>query len=345
MNRNITTFFTINILLGTIIAISSNNWFLIWIGLETNTISILPILLSNNNRRNTEASIKYFIIQALAAAIILNSALINVWNNGSWIINTPMNNVSSITIIIALFFKLGIAPFHFWFPEVINGINLTNGLILTTWQKIAPTIILINNNNNNSNIIIICTTISIIIGSWNGLNQTQTRKIMAFSSINHLGWIILISMFNQNISIIMLLIYIIINTAIFINLIINNTTNISNTNKNNITNPWNASTLSILLLSLGGLPPLTGFINKFISLNTIINSNNTIISIPLIIGSLISLFFYLRISFNTNLTNFPQNSIILINLRNNNNNNINSILNTISITGIIITPIIINFIN
>nr|YP_010283690.1 NADH dehydrogenase subunit 2 [Cenometra bella]UKZ50756.1 NADH dehydrogenase subunit 2 [Cenometra bella] len=346
MNRNITIFFLTNIIIGTIIAISSNNWFLIWIGLETNTISILPILLSNNNRRNIEASIKYFIINALAAAIILNSALINIWNNGSWLINTPINNISSITITIALFFKISIAPFHFWFPEVINGINLTNGLILTTWQKIAPTIITINIIENlNNEIIITCTTLSIIIGSWNGINQTQTRKIMAFSSINHMGWIILISIFNQNTSLIMILIYIIINSAIFTNLINNNTTNISSTNKNNILNPWNASTLSILMLSLGGLPPLTGFINKILSINILVNNENFILTIPLILGSLISLFFYLRIAFNTNMTNFPQNSLIIINLRNNNNNNINSMLNTISILGIILTPIVINIIN
>nr|UFJ44022.1 NADH dehydrogenase subunit 2 [Oligometra serripinna] len=346
MNRNITLFFLTNIITGTVIAISSNNWFLIWIGLEINTISILPILLSNNNRRNIEASIKYFIIQALAAAIILNSALINIWNNGSWLINTPINNISSITIMTALFFKISIVPFHFWFPEVVNGINLTNGLILTTWQKIAPTIITINIINElNNNIIVTCTILSIIIGSWNGINQTQTRKIMAFSSINHMGWIILISIFNQNISLTMLLVYIIINSTIFTNLINNNTMNISNSNKNNVLNPWNASTLSISILSLGGLPPLTGFINKLLSINTLIINNNILLTIPLIIGSLISLFFYLRITFNTNMTNFPQNSIILINIRNNNNNNINSVLNIITILGIPLIPIIINIIN
>nr|YP_010605975.1 NADH dehydrogenase subunit 2 [Zygometra comata]WAN81294.1 NADH dehydrogenase subunit 2 [Zygometra comata] len=343
MNNKISIFFLTNIIIGTIIAISSNHWFLIWIGLETNTISILPILLNNNNRRNIEASIKYFLIQALAAAIILNAALINIWNNGSWLIYSQINNISNINLTIALFFKLGISPFHFWFPEVINGISLVNGLILTTWQKIAPTIITININNNlNNNITIICTTLSIIIGSWNGINQTQTRKIMAFSSINHMGWIILISIFNQNISLIMLTIYIIINTAIFTNFIINNTTNISNINKNNITNPWNASTLSITILSLGGLPPLTGFINKFLSLYIIINNNNIILSLPLIIGSLISLFFYLRIVFNTNMTSFPQNSLTLINIRNNNNNNINTIINIISIIGLPLIPIFIN---
>nr|YP_010596289.1 NADH dehydrogenase subunit 2 [Tropiometra macrodiscus]WAJ60714.1 NADH dehydrogenase subunit 2 [Tropiometra macrodiscus] len=346
MNRTITSFFIINIIIGTIIVLSSNHWFLIWIGLETNTISIIPIIANTNNRRNTEASIKYFIIQALAAALILNSTLINIWNNGSWLINSPINNISSNIITIALFFKLSIVPFHFWFPEVISGNNLTNGLIITTWQKIAPSIITINIINNlNNNIILFCSILSIIIGSWNGINQTQTRKIMAFSSINHIGWIIIIAIYNQNTSLIMLTIYIIINSAIFTNFITNNTINIANSNKTNIINPWNATTTIITILSLGGLPPLTGFINKLLGLNTLINNNSIIITIPLIIGSLISLFFYLRITFNTNMSNFPQNSLIILNIRNNNNNNINSILNIISILGIIITPIIINTVN
>nr|NP_008381.1 NADH dehydrogenase subunit 2 [Florometra serratissima]AAD05072.1 NADH dehydrogenase subunit 2 [Florometra serratissima] len=345
MNRSIISFFLINIALGTIIAITSNHWFLIWIGLETNTMSIIPIILSIQNRRNVEASIKYFLIQALAAAIILNAALINIWENGSWLINSPINNFSSIIITIALFFKLSIAPFHSWFPEVINGTNLINGLLITTWQKIAPTIIIINIINNlNTNIIILCSTMSIIIGSWNGLNQTQTRKIMAFSSINHIGWVIIISVYNPNISLIMLSIYIIINSTIFINFINNNTINIANSNKNNIINPWNASTTILAILSLGGLPPLTGFINKFLGINTLILNNNIILTIPLIIGSLISLFFYLRIAFNTNMLTFPQNSLFYINLRIN-SNNINPILSIISIAGIIIIPIIIIFIN
>nr|QKJ80220.1 NADH dehydrogenase subunit 2 [Florometra sp. BMK-2020] len=337
MNRNINIFFLINIIIGTTIAITSNHWFLIWIGLETNTLSILPLIINNNNNRNIEATIKYFLINALAAAILLNAALINVWNNGSWIINSPINNNSIILFSIALLFKLSIAPFHFWFPEVINGVSLSNGLIISTWQKIAPTVITINIINNlNNNFIILCSLLSIILGSWNGLNQTLTRKIMAFSSINHIGWIILTSLFNQNISLIMLSLYIIINTSIFSNFINNNTTNISNSNKNNIINPWNAILTSTLLLSLGGLPPLSGFINKFISLNTIINNNAIIVTIPLILGSLISLFFYLRLVFNTNMINFPQNSLLILNIRNNNNN----FLLVVNIIANIILPII-----
>nr|YP_010044626.1 NADH dehydrogenase subunit 2 [Anneissia pinguis]QPF24649.1 NADH dehydrogenase subunit 2 [Anneissia pinguis] len=344
MNRIITSFFILNIFIGTTLVILSNHWFLIWIGLETNTMSIIPVILSIQNRRNVEASIKYFIIQAIAATILLNATLINIWNNGSWLINTPLNAFSSNIITISLLLKLSISPFHFWYPEVINGITLTNGLIITTWQKIAPTIILISIVNNlNINIIITCTISSIIVGAWGGLNQTQTRKILSFSSINHMGWIILISIYNPNISLIMLSIYIIINIAIFNSLITNNTINIANANKNNIINPWNASLFSITILSLGGLPPLTGFLNKIIAFNILISNNIILSNIPLIISSLISLFFYLRIAFNTNMSNFPQNSIFLINTRNNNkNNNINTIPLLLSITGIIIAPLLIN---
>nr|WFD61114.1 NADH dehydrogenase subunit 2 [Capillaster sp. DH-Y2] len=338
MNRIITSFFILNIFIGTILVISSNHWFLIWIGLETNTMSIIPIILSNQNRRNIEASIKYFIIQAIAATILLNAALINTWNNGSWLINTPINSLSSNIITIALLLKISISPFHFWYPEILNGINLINGLILTTWQKIAPiflTLLIIN--NLNINIIILCSLSSIIVGAWGGINQTQTRKLMAFSSINHMGWIILISIYNQNISLIMFLIYIIINIAIFFSLINNNTINIANANKNNLINPWNASLFSLTILSLGGLPPLTGFLNKILAFNTLIINNIILSNIILIISSLISLFFYLRIAFNINMINFPQNSIFLLNIRNNNENE-SAIPFLLSILGIIIFP-------
>nr|UBF43852.1 NADH dehydrogenase subunit 2 [Comaster schlegelii]UGV21710.1 NADH dehydrogenase subunit 2 [Comaster schlegelii] len=340
MNRIVTSFFLINLFIGTVLVVLSNHWFLIWIGLEINTMSIIPIILSIQNRRNVEASIKYFIIQAIAATILLNATLINVWNNGSWLINSPLNNFSSNIITISLLLKISISPFHFWYPEVINGISLTNGLILTTWQKIAPTILIFFIINNlNINILIFCTISSIIIGAWNGLNQTQTRKILSFSSISHMGWIILVSLYNPNISLLMFLIYIIINITIFSSFIENNTINIANANKNNIINPWNASILSLTILSLGGLPPLTGFMNKILAFYTLISNNIIISSIPLIISSLISLFFYLRIAFNTNMTNFPQNSIFLLNTRNNNNNNINSSLFIIiSLAGIIIFP-------
>nr|YP_010555941.1 NADH dehydrogenase subunit 2 [Comatella stelligera]UYR95509.1 NADH dehydrogenase subunit 2 [Comatella stelligera] len=344
MYRLSTLFFFLNLIISTLFVITSNHWFILWISLEINTISIIPIILSNQNRRNIEASIKYFIIQAIAASLLLNATLINFWNNGSWLITNPLNIFSNQIITIALLLKIGLAPFHFWYPEVLQGINLINGLLLTTWQKIAPIIIIFNIINNlNINILTFCSITSILLGAWGGLNQTHTRKIIAFSSITHIGWIILISIYNINLSLLMFLIYIIINLSIFISLINNNILNIANSNKNNIINPWNASTLSLSLLSLGGLPPLTGFLNKILALNILINNNIFLSTIPLIISSLISLFFYIRVTFNTTMTTFPQNSIILINIRNNTFNlNINAIPIIFSTMGIIILP---NFVN
>ena len=310
MNRRSTTFFLLNIFIRTIIIISRTHWFTIWIGLEIKTISIIPILLKKKKSRTTEASIKYFIIKTVAAAIILKSALIKVWNKGSWLINTKKQLCKTITTI-ALIIKLGIAPFHLWFPEVVRGVKLTKGLIITTWQKIAPTIIILL-IKTKTKLIIVFTTTSIIIRSWKGLKQTKTRKIIAFSSINHIRWIILISIYNLQISLIMLIIYITIKTSIFISLINKKTLKIANAKKKNLIKPWKASILSISLLSLGGLPPLTGFIKKFLRLKILIEKKAKIITIPLIIGRLIRLFFYLRLIFITKMTKFPKNSMLLI---------------------------------
>nr|YP_010573824.1 NADH dehydrogenase subunit 2 [Metacrinus rotundus]UZH93083.1 NADH dehydrogenase subunit 2 [Metacrinus rotundus] len=348
MNRAITLFFVTNVIVGTLIAITSNHWFLIWIGLETNTLSIIPLISYIQLPRNIEAAIKYFLIQALAAATILNSALINVWTNGTWEINNPIENINGVIITSALFFKLSIAPFHTWFPDVISGVNLTQGLLITTWQKIAPTIIILNIINNlNFELILICSTLSVVVGSWGGLNQTQTRKILAYSSISHIGWVILTGLFNHQASLIMLIIYITINTSIFLSLNINNTNNISNINKNSNNATWTTPLIALAILSLGGLPPLTGFLNKFICLNILIENNSIITTTSLIVGSLISLFFYLRIAFNSSLTTFPNHALTIFSSRNNlkQNNNINATTLTITLSGIIALPILITLFN
>lgn len=339
MKRIKTRFFLIKVFTGTILVIIRKHWFLIWIGLEIKTMSIIPIILLIQNRRKVEASIKYFIVQAIAATILLKAALIKTWKKGSWLIKTPIKTFRRKIITISLLLKLRISPFHFWYPEVIKGISLTKGLIITTWQKIAPTILILSIIKNlKIKILTICTISSIILGAWRGLKQTQTRKILSFSSIRHMGWIILISIYNPNISLLMFLIYIIIKITIFSRLIEKKTIKIAKAKKKKIIKPWKASLFSLTILSLGGLPPLTGFIKKILAFNTLITKNIIFSKLPLIIRRLIRLFFYLRIAFKTKMTKFPQKSIFLIKTRNKNKIKLNSSLFLFSIIGIIVFP-------
>nr|YP_010443036.1 NADH dehydrogenase subunit 2 [Phormosoma bursarium]UTD49286.1 NADH dehydrogenase subunit 2 [Phormosoma bursarium] len=317
MHRITSIFLFITVITGTIIVLSTENWFIIWVGLELSTLALVPILCTNFTPRTIEASIKYFLIQALSAALLLNGALIQAWTTGSWSILEPTNTVTTISLSIALAFKLGLAPCHFWFPDVLQGLPFTQGLIISTWQKIAPLIILFSFSTLIfSYLIIISGLLSVLIGGIGGLNQTQIRKILAFSSIAHMGWIVTTSIYSFNAALVMLTLYLIINTSLFLLSDFLNIFTLGHLNTTSQLSPLSSSLLILIVLSLGGLPPLTGFMVKFASLYCLIGNNFIFLSSLLIIGSLLSLFFYLRIAFNASLLLFPHHIVGLSSWRN-----------------------------
>uniref|UniRef100_Q5GC73 NADH-ubiquinone oxidoreductase chain 2 n=3 Tax=Anolis TaxID=28376 RepID=Q5GC73_9SAUR len=291
---------------GTIITMSSYHWLMAWVGLELNTLAIIPIISTMHHPRSTEAATKYFLTQAAASALILFSSMTNAWNTGSWDITQTLTSPSYILLTMALAMKLGLAPLHFWLPEVIQGSTMTTAFIITTWQKIAPmSLILLTMNNLSTSIFLLMGLLSSLVGGWGGLNQTQTRKIMAYSSIAHLGWMATISSIMTNILIMNLLIYLIMTTSVFFSLIISKSKTIQDT-----TSTWTLSpTLTIImmlsLLSLGGLPPLTGFIPKWLIMEELILQNFNLLIIMMAASSLLSLFFYLRLTYTTTLTLSP----------------------------------------
>nr|YP_009344317.1 NADH dehydrogenase subunit 2 [Salmacis sphaeroides]APT42072.1 NADH dehydrogenase subunit 2 [Salmacis sphaeroides] len=344
MSRIISTILFTTILLGTFIVVTSQNWFIIWIGLEISTLALVPLLCSSFSPRNIEATIKYFLIQALSAALLLNGAMIQAWLTGSWSILDPTNNVTMLCITIALAFKVGLAPCHFWFPDVLQGLPFLQGLIVATWQKIAPLVLIFSLSSNIFSVLLInAGLISIIIGGWGGLNQTQTRKILAFSSIANMGWIVITSFYSTQGAIIMLIIYLLINTAIFLILDLLTISSLGHLNNVAQLSPISIILTTLLILSLGGLPPLTGFMLKFTSLYFLISNNFIVLSSLMIAGSLLSLFFYLRISFNVSLILFPQHIMSLTTWRNNMSTNHLSLrtwfLSLLSVMGIIAIPI------
>nr|AFI39295.1 NADH dehydrogenase subunit 2 [Anolis carolinensis]AFT90739.1 NADH dehydrogenase subunit II [Anolis carolinensis]AFT90741.1 NADH dehydrogenase subunit II [Anolis carolinensis]AFT90742.1 NADH dehydrogenase subunit II [Anolis carolinensis] len=291
---------------GTIITMTSYHWLMAWVGLELNTLAIIPIISTMHHPRSTEAATKYFLTQAAASALILFSSMTNAWNTGSWDITQPLTSPSHILLTMALAMKLGLAPLHFWLPEVIQGSTMTTAFIITTWQKIAPmSLILLTMNNLSTSVFLLMGLLSSLVGGWGGLNQTQTRKIMAYSSIAHLGWMATISSIMTNILIMNLLIYLIMTTSVFLSLIISKSKTIQDT-----TSTWTLSpTLTIImllsLLSLGGLPPLTGFIPKWLIMEELILQNFNLLISMMAASSLLSLYFYLRLTYTTALTLSP----------------------------------------
>nr|NP_008122.1 NADH dehydrogenase subunit 2 [Paracentrotus lividus]P12771.1 RecName: Full=NADH-ubiquinone oxidoreductase chain 2; AltName: Full=NADH dehydrogenase subunit 2 [Paracentrotus lividus]AAA68134.1 NADH dehydrogenase subunit 2 [Paracentrotus lividus] len=317
MHQMISIFLFLTVVSGTIIVVSAENWFVIWLGLELSTLALIPILWFCFTPRNIEATIKYFLVQAFSAALLLNSALIQAWFSGSWSALIPMESFPSLCLSVALAFNLGLAACHFWLPDVLQGLPFIQGLIIATWQKIAPLFLLFYFNQLNfSYFIILAALISILVGGWGGLNQTQTRKILAFSSIGNMGWIVVTSAFSLGTAAMMLFIYLVINTSIFLILDFLSIFTLGHLNNTSQLSPISITLVILTILSLGGLPPLTGFILKFSSLYSLINNGFIFFSSVMIIGSLLSLFFYLRIAFNTTLILFPQHLISLTAWRN-----------------------------
>ena len=316
MYRVVSVFLALTVVSGTLIVVSSEKWFVIWVGLELRTLALVPLLCSGFSPRKVEAAIKYFLIQALSAAILLNGALIQAWLVGTWSILEPLNNISLILLIIAIAFKLGLSPCHFWFPDVLQGLPFLQGLVIATWQKIAPLIILFSFRQLVlAPLIVLLGIISVLIGGWGGLNQTQTRKILAFSSIGKMGWITITSVYSYQAALSMLIVYLIINTAIFLVLDFFNAPTLGHLKILAQLSPIRVLLIIVSVLSLGGLPPLTGFMLKFFSLYFLIGKGFILLSSLLIIGRLLSLFFYLRISFNASLILFPQHIISLTSWR------------------------------
>nr|UFA45990.1 NADH dehydrogenase subunit 2 [Anolis reconditus] len=291
---------------GTIITMTSHHWLMAWIGLEMNTLAIIPIISTMHNPRATEAATKYFLTQAAASAMILFASMTNAWQTGSWDITSLSSMPSHILLTMALAMKLGLAPTHFWLPEVLQGSTLTTSLIITTWQKLAPmSLIYLTMNNLSTTILILLGLLSSIIGGWGGLNQTQTRKIMAFSSIAHLGWMITISAIMANIMILNLVIYLIMTTAMFCSLILSKSKTMQDTTTTWTFSPTLTTLMMILLLSLGGLPPLTGFMPKWLILEELVSQNLLPTATIMAMSALLSLFFYLRLTYTTTLTLSP----------------------------------------
>nr|ALR68911.1 NADH dehydrogenase subunit 2 [Gymnogeophagus balzanii] len=293
--------------LGTMITFTSTHWLLAWMGLELNTLAIIPLMAQQHHPRAVEAATKYFLIQAAAAATLLFASVTNAWLTGQWDIFQLFHPLPVTMATLALALKIGLAPLHAWLPEVLQGLDLTTGLILSTWQKLAPFALLLQIQPTNSNMLIILGLLSTLIGGWGGLNQTQLRKILAYSSTAHLGWMILVIQFSPSLTLLTLLMYFVMTTATFLTFKLNKATNI-----NTLATSWaKAPTLTaltpLILLSLGGLPPLTGFMPKWLILQELTKQDLASIATLAALTALLSLYFYLRLSYAMTLTISPNN--------------------------------------
>ena len=299
------------VLLGSLIIITCDHLLVIYLGLELQTFSLF-ILISKNKTsiKGSEAGLKYFILGALSSGLyllgvcfIFSSSLTLSLKDLYFISSFDLFSIKigSILIILSLFFKLALFPLHFWIPDIYEGSSWEVLGLISTIPKISV-LILILQLNNFSDLLLISSLLSIVIGTFGALNQTKLKRLLAYSGISHMGFILLgvslISNQGYEISFVYLSVYLIIIISFFyltlITILGKNSYIIELANINNV-NKLLALTWAILFLSIAGIPPLSGFISKWFILWFILSNNYIISSLIAILFSAIAAGYYLRI--------------------------------------------------
>nr|QIS62906.1 NADH dehydrogenase subunit 2 [Tubuca rosea] len=275
------------LIMGVLISISSPSWFGVWIGLELNLMSFIPLISLKMNSYFSEAALKYFLIQAMGSALLISSSFLFI----------SLTLISFFLIMFSLLLKMGSAPFHFWFPQVMEGILWPQVFLLSTIQKLAPlTLISYLMISETLNKLIIFTAISsAIIGALGGLNLMFLRKIIAFSSINHLSWMLIAVSMSDTFWLFYFLIYSLILlsiTSMFFKL---QTYTLSSLIKSDQSKSLFSLIISFNFLSLSGLPPFTGFVPKWMLIQIMLNQKLFMPIFFLLLSALVTLYFYLRI--------------------------------------------------
>lgn len=250
-----------------ILGLSRSRFLLIWIRLEINLLTVVPLLIGLNKKIVIRGIIYYFIFQAIGSAVLLFGICWGEWG-----------------CTLGLLTKLGAAPFHWWIPKLFVSLNWPSILIVSTWQKLLPVFIL-SLRWFNLGLLTVCLISRALWGSIRGLAQTQIKSILAYSSITHLRWILYALLRSSNSLIWYWVIYSLINVMLCLRFY---------EARSDSRRELSTAHSVINLLSLAGLPPFLGFIIKLMLITGYISW----ILLPLIIGSVIRLFYYLNIRIN-----------------------------------------------
>nr|YP_337862.1 NADH dehydrogenase subunit 2 [Lysiosquillina maculata]ABA18074.1 NADH dehydrogenase subunit 2 [Lysiosquillina maculata] len=271
---------------GTMMAVSSSSWFTAWMGLELNLLSFIPLISSETNQFSSEASLKYFLTQALASAMILLAS------------SAMMAGVmfSYFLLSIALLIKMGAAPFHMWFPMVAEGVGWMQFIILSTIQKVAPMALLSHTTDSSYWMILLVASTSAAVGAVGGINQLMLRKLMAYSSIGHTAWMLSAMLISESLWAVYFGIYCITSSTISLFFFYKQAYHLNHLISSNFQNTPQSCIMFMSLLSLGGLPPFTGFIPKWITIQELSSSSYLFLTFFLITGTLINLYYYLRLA-------------------------------------------------
>jgi len=309
-------------ILGMLVMISSYDLIVFYIGLELQSLSLYVLAAFNRNQtKSSEAGLKYFILSALSSGLLLYGCSLIYGFSGSTnfylisenILSSEYGNVFGIVfILVGLAFKIAVVPFHMWAPDVYEGSPTSVTLFFAVVPKIAALTVFIrflyvpfvNLIDQWQMIIIFLSLASMIFGAVSAIGQKNLKRLIAYSSIGHMGYALagLAVGTNSGIqsSIIYISIYLIMNLGIFCCLFMmkrkdkffDNLEDLAGLSKNH---PIISLSLLILLFSLAGIPPMAGFFAKFYIFMSVIEQSMYFLAIVGLLSTVISAFYYLRI--------------------------------------------------
>ena len=308
--------------LGMLLMISSNDLIVFYLGLELQSLS-LYILTSfkRNEERSTEAGLKFFVLSALSSGLLLYGCSLIYGFTGSTnfeIISTHLDESNTgavfgiVFIMVALAFKVSAVPFHMWTPDVYEGSPTSVTTFFALIPKIAAISVFIrfmyvpfiNVIAQWQTIIIFLSIASMILGAVAAIGQTNIKRLMAYSSIGHMGYALagISTGTNEGIqsTLIYLTIYLIMNLGAFAcifmmkreSIFYENINDLSGLSKNH---PMLAFSFLLILFSLAGIPPLAGFFAKFYIFMAVIEAKIYLLAIIGLLTTVVSAFYYLRI--------------------------------------------------
>ena len=322
-------------ILGSFVLISSDNFLTAFIGLELQSLSLyLMAAFNTKNLNSNEAGIKYFSLGALSSGFLLFGISMIYFDTASFTFQnladfSTISEVGLALVLIALFFKVSAAPFHIWTPDVYEGSPTISALFFASLPKFASLIFLfriyhelnISKIDSLNYIFQLVCAISLLVGVYGAITQKVIKRLLAFSSINHIGFILLAIMSYQYMSegtiFFYLIIYLVTIFGVF-SVILNLRTSegeitlLTGLNGLKASSRSKAISMLIFLFSLAGIPPFAGFFAKFFILSASINEGLYLLSVIAVISSVIAAFYYLSVIKNM-FFNESENDLLLDN--------------------------------
>nr|YP_010708720.1 NADH dehydrogenase subunit 2 [Caprella acanthogaster]WCR50886.1 NADH dehydrogenase subunit 2 [Caprella acanthogaster] len=279
------SFLFLTLLVATIFMIvSADSWLMMWIFFEVNLLLFIPLLFSKKSKYQSEASLKYFLNQAMSSVFILSSV---TFLNAS-------EPLCYYLLCTAFSLKMGVAPLHGWLITISSSISWLSLWLLLIPQKIAPMLIM-SMLIKKDYFLLVCVFIvlSALLGAWGGLTTPSMKKIITYSSIAQMGWL-LTSLLSSTITwITYFIVYSLITTSITLSLSFMKANKINDllSSKNKLMK----TLMMVNMLATAGLPPFSGFMMKLTLVMKTIEVSKSFLLLPLILSSLASLYFYTRV--------------------------------------------------